>query len=192
MTARPVTTVTETEVLVPVLTLSFSADPFVRWLLPDPAAFVRTFGQLSRLHGRRIAEHGGAYALEDFRGAALWYPPSVTPDTEALREIGQEAGITRKVAAVFGELAAYEPDEPHWYLRQIGVDPAWQGRGLGGTLLAAAFEVIDRAGEAAYLEATTPGSRDLYERHGFRTLAEVSVDGSPPLWPMLREPGGTS
>lgn len=39
-----------------------------------------------------------------------------------------------------------------------------------------------------HLEATSPGSRRLYERRGFEALGEVQADDSPPLWPMLRKP----
>jgi hypothetical protein len=42
----------------------------------------------------------------------------------------------------------------------------------------------------AYLEASTPRNRALYERHGFTVTEEfVLGKGSPPLWRMWREPG---
>ena len=61
-----------------------------------------------------------------------------------------------------------------------------QRGGHGSALLTAALTEIDRRGEAAYLEATTPSSRNLYSRFGFEAVAEVAVDDSPPLWPMVR------
>jgi predicted GNAT family N-acyltransferase len=46
----------------------------------------------------------------------------------------------------------------------------------------------DRDQQPAYLEATSPTSRSLYERYGFRALGEIRSGDSPPLFPMLREP----
>ncbi len=41
----------------------------------------------------------------------------------------------------------------------------------------------------AYLEATSPRSRALYERHGFEVTAELRATAdSPPMWAMWREP----
>ncbi|HVE97736.1 MAG TPA: GNAT family N-acetyltransferase [Mycobacteriales bacterium] len=168
--------------------LAFATDPFVRWLLPDAAQFLRWFGEITRLHAQRTSANGGAYRRVDGRGAAFWYRPGVRPDGEALGAAFSAAGIADRVTTVWTAFGELEPTQSHWYLRQIGVDPMLHGRGHGSALLSAALADIDRESEPAYLEATSPGGRTFYERHGFRVLDEVSVNGSPPLWPMLREP----
>jgi ribosomal protein S18 acetylase RimI-like enzyme len=172
--------------LVAVVVLAFGADPFVRWLFPHPTTFVASFSEITRLHGERTASTRGAYATADRRGAAFWYPPGVHPDSAKLGSILARSDAADRASAVFAEVAPYEPTEPYWYLRQIGVDPALQRSGYGSALLDAGLVVIDQRREGAYLEATTSGSRALYERHGFSVLAEISVGGSPPLWPMHR------
>ena len=177
--------------LVATVVLSFSSDPFVRWLFPNPLQFLTSFTDVTRLHGERTSAHGGAYCRGDGRGAAFWYPPDAHPDGEALAAIFAAAGIADRVGAVWDAIGQHEPPEPHWYLRQIGVDPALHGRGAGGVLLQAALSEIDLLGQIAYLEATSVRGVAFYERHGFRARAEVSVDGSPPLWPMLRPPQAT-
>jgi len=55
-------------------------------------------------------------------------------------------------------------------------------------LLRHALQLVDRDKLPAYLEATSAGSRRLYERHGFETTGEIQTADSPPLWPMLRKP----
>ena len=67
--------------------------------------------------------------------------------------------------------------------------PAAQGRGLGTALVRPMLERCDREGRPAYLEATTPRNRALYERLGFALVEEMRFpqDG-PPLWRMWREP----
>ena len=182
------TNVSDAVSLSSVLTLAFAADPFARWLFPDPDAFLRFFPRLSRLHARTVAPHGGAIARTDGLGAALWYPPGVRPEGSSLEELFTEAGVLDRLNRVFEETHQYEPTRPHWYLRQIGVDPLHQGKGLGGPLLAAGLTRADEDSAPAYLEATSSPGRDFYLRYGFVELAEVSVDGSASLWLMRREP----
>jgi ribosomal protein S18 acetylase RimI-like enzyme len=174
--------------LVATVVLAFAADPFVRWLLPDPSRYVSSFTEITRLHAERTSANGGAFALADGRGAAFWYPPGVELDREALGQVFVGADVLDRAGAVFRVVATLEPEQPYWYLRQIGVDPALQSRGLGSALLAAGLAEVDARHEMAYLEATSASSRALYERHGFTTLDEVVVDGSAPLWPMRRDP----
>ena len=58
--------------------------------------------------------------------------------------------------------------------------------GSGPWFWAAPF---DRDGVAAYLEASSPRNRVLYERHGFEVTEEFTLGrGSPPLWRMWRAP----
>lgn len=144
------------------------------------------FSQVARLHAERTAVSGGAYGLPDGRGATFWYPPGVCPDGEALSSVLTQAGALDRLATVWEQVTAYEPVRPHWYLRQIGVDPVLQGNGSGSSLIEAGLAAIDDLGEPAYLEATSPASRALYERYGFQTLAEIQVGDAPPRWPMVR------
>lgn len=170
------------------IVLAFAADPFVRWLFPAPAAFLRFFSQITRLHGQAAAAAGGAWAREDGRGAAFWYPPGVSPPADQLGAVIGEAGIGDLIAAVFAEVHGHAPTGPCWYLRQIGIDPTLQGQGHGGTLIEAGLAEIDERGDAAYLEATSEASRRFYERHDFALAGTAQACGSPPLWVMVREP----
>jgi ribosomal protein S18 acetylase RimI-like enzyme len=90
--------------------------------------------------------------------------------------------------AIFEQMAKYHPNEPHWYLPLVGVDPAQQGRGHGDALMRYALERFDREKMAAYLESTNPRNISLYRRHGFEELGTIQVGSSPTLVPMLRRP----
>jgi predicted N-acetyltransferase YhbS len=70
----------------------------------------------------------------------------------------------------------------------IGVDPSKQGQGYGSALLKHALERCDGEGKLAYLEASSPKSIPLYQRHGFELIGTIQVGSSPPLFPMLRKP----
>ena len=174
------------------LAVSFAADPFVRWLMPDAGTFLED----SRRHPRRAYaagfDAGTVFVIGDFAGAALWLPPGAKTDRseEIAKSKPSEDGGARAFPPEFAELlarsAAYCPEEPHWYLGVIAVDPLHRGKALGGRLMAHCLEIVDRDGLPAYLESTNAGNLTLYERAGFEVLAEVRVGNSPPRYPMLR------
>ena len=188
LTATPVTTAAAP---VAVVALAFSADAAMRALYPDPQqdwtygpAFVRAFGG-------RAFHQGTIDYLDGYAGAALWLPPGVHADDAALGallEASVPADALDAVLAGVGQFAGYHPAEAHWYLPLLGVDPARQGHGYGSALLRHALARSDRDGVPAYLEATSPRNRALYERHGFAALGAIRVAGWPPVWPMLRRP----
>ena len=91
-----------------------------------------------------------------------------------------------EVGELFSQIGRARPQQPHWYLPSLGVDPAHQGQGVGGALLRAALERCDREGAASYLESSSPRNVPLYERHGFEVQGEIRYGSSPPVIPMLR------
>jgi ribosomal protein S18 acetylase RimI-like enzyme len=181
----------EQERAISTVVTAFSSDPIARWFLPEPHQYLKYFPQLIPLMGGGAFEHGSAYCTEDFAAASLWMPPGVHPDAEAMGALATEAIPERdqeKMLTFMGQMGEYHPTEPHWYLPFIAVDPMHQGRGLGSALLIHALQICDQDGLPAYLEATSPNSRRLYERHGFQALGEIQSADSPPMWPMLRKP----
>ena len=177
--------------VVAVVALAFAADPAMRALYPDPLqyltygpAFIRAFGGSAFAHG--VVDYVPGYA-----GAALWLPPGVRADDAPLGKL-LEASVAPDeldaVVAAFGQFEVHHPHAPHWYLPLIGVDPARQGHGYGSALLRHALARCDRDGAPAYLEATSPRSRALYERHGFAAVGTIRAGAWPPIWPMVRRP----
>ncbi|CAN5891058.1 GNAT family N-acetyltransferase [soil metagenome] len=184
------TAASEIEQAVAVIVLAFSTDPVARWANPDPVQYLTYFPAGVRAFGGRAFEHGTGHHLSGFAGAALWLPPGVLPDEEALGA-AVEASVPEKelqaeVFAVFERMGSYHPAEPHWYLPLIGVDPAHQRKGYGSVLLQHALSQCDRDHAPAYLESSNPANIPLYERHGFEVLGTIQVGSSPPIFPMLR------
>jgi ribosomal protein S18 acetylase RimI-like enzyme len=185
---RPVTAY-EQQQAISALVLAFDGDPMMRWVFPDPHHYLQHFPQLVGALGSRAFDAGTAYCAGDFAATALWLPPGVEPDEQALVAVLQRDVAERRREAVFAiieQLDTYHPAEPHWYLPVIGVDPTRQGRGYGSALLDRALKQCDAAHQAAYLESSNQRSVPLYERHGFEVLGTVQAADSPPLWPMLR------
>jgi len=180
------------------LARAFHDDPGFSHLLPDPSdrtERLRLFFE-TELRGTGIPL-GLAWTTEEVVGGAIWAPTNRwrVPVTTTLREL-------RPMARVFGgrlplafrsrmRMEGRHPRRPpHWYLAVMGVIPERQGRGLGTALIAPALRDLDGDGTPAYLEASSPRSRELYLRNGFVVTGEFELpSGGPPLWQMWREPG---
>ncbi len=182
----------EADRLAATLTLAMAADPVARWAWSDANRYVSLFIPFVGPFGGQVGlDNETAHVIGDFMGAALWIPPGAHTDDEAIGKIFEkhtEQSRLGELYALFERMAAYHPAEPHWYLPLIGVDPAYQRRGLGSALLQHGVAACDRDRTPAYLESTSPASVTLYRRHGFEVIGEIVVGNSPPMFPMLRRP----
>ncbi|MDR4462418.1 MAG: GNAT family N-acetyltransferase [Nitrospirales bacterium] len=191
MSARSATraSLSDYERSIAVLVTAFISDPFIRWMFSDAKQYLHYFPQALKYFAGRAFDHGSAYRSEDFNAAALWLPPGVGPDEEALGMVVQEGVATElqgEVFAILEQAGASHPPEAHWYLPAIGVEPMFQGKGYASAVLARGLEVCDGAHVAAYLEATNPANIPLYRRFGFEVVGEIQVGSSLPIFPMLR------
>ncbi len=173
------------------LTLAFSSDPVMRWGWPDQERYLRYWPRVADAFAGGAFDHGTAHGLEDCLAVALWLPPGVGPDGEPVMALMRESmddQTFEDMNGVFEQMDELHPNDDHWYLPLTGVDPVAQGRGLGGALLRHRLKTCDSDGLPAYLEATSPRSRNLYARHGFNDIGIIQAGTSPPLWAMLRVP----
>jgi ribosomal protein S18 acetylase RimI-like enzyme len=185
------TTSSDEAAVIDTIVLAFANDPVARWCWRDSHQYLSAMPPFVRAFGGGAFVHDGAHCTDNYEGAALWLPPDVHSDDEVIEEILERTvDETRRgeLFGVFEQMAKHHPAEPHWYLPLIGVDPAHQGRGHGGSLLSYALTRCDREHTLAYLESTNPRNVPLYERHGFTALGTIQVGSSPPLVPMLRKP----
>jgi ribosomal protein S18 acetylase RimI-like enzyme len=188
----------EAPALARTLARAFADDPVSVWF------YARETDRLARLQHayehlflRRIAlPREATFTVAGHAGVAMWMPPGHAHlgALEQLRLLpAMVAGFGRDLPRAMrgmGAMDAVHPHEPHWYLWLLGVHPQRQGEGLGSQLLAEVLERCDRDRVPAYLQATTPRSRELYLRHGFEDRGELRLpDDGPRLWPMWREPG---
>jgi GNAT superfamily N-acetyltransferase len=177
---------------------AFFEDRVYRWIIPDDderrlsaTIFYRRFVEACWAHGEVYAAGSGA-------GAALWVPPGEQlvgeGEAEAFsRELVESAGddaCSARMAELLDMLDEHHPAEPCWHLTFMGVDPAAQSQGIGSALLATVLARADRDDTSAYLEASCPENRRLYERHGFLTTRELTVSDCPPIYAMCRAPKG--
>jgi ribosomal protein S18 acetylase RimI-like enzyme len=175
--------------LIATMSLTFSTDPAVRWMYPAPETYLEYFPQFVSAFGGRAFESGTAHFIGDVQAVALWLPPDIQPDEEALMNLFQRTVPEQNQQALFSmfeQMGDYHPHEPHWYLPLIGVDPIQQRKGYGSMLLEHALKVCDEDQMPVYLESSNPENIPLYQRHGFEVLGIIQAGTSPPVTPMLR------
>ncbi|MGH2903347.1 MAG: GNAT family N-acetyltransferase, partial [Solirubrobacteraceae bacterium] len=130
-------------------------------------------------------------------GAALSLPPGSwrSPLRVTLLEggaFGLHLARAARLGAAIEWRHAHGVGGMHYYVRDVGVLPSMQGRGLGSALMGPTLERCDRERLPAYLEASSERSAALYERLGFRVTSVLRVGSCPPLRLMLRDPQATS
>ena len=177
--------------LISTIIAAFLTDPVARWLCPDVHQYLSRMDAFVDAFGGAAFVHGSAYYVDGYHGAALWLPPKVQPNEEAMMAVIREVVPDSRLEnafSVFQKIGSFHPGEPHWYLPLVGVDPSQQARGYGSMLMKHALERCDRERKLAYLESSNPRNLSLYIRHGFELIGTIQVGDSPPVFPMLRKP----
>lgn len=117
------------------------------------------------------------------------------PGASLRRQLGcwfwQGARAMDRWGFVTETLAREHPLEPHWYLSVLGVDPDWQGRGLGSRLLDALHALAREEPAPIYLESDRPESVAFYGARGFERLGDVWIFDVQ-CWRLRRAPNERS
>jgi GNAT superfamily N-acetyltransferase len=174
-----------------VMAEAFLDDPVLGWLMPEDSKRLTRLRRYFEIELRHLAlPRGRVWTTSDLAGAALSLPPGKwrSPLRVTLLE-GSAFGLHLSRAARLGAAIEWRHMHgPHYYVRDVGVLPNMQGRGLGSALMGPTLERCDREGVPAYIEASSERSATLYERLGFQHTRELRVGSSPPLWLMRRPP----
>jgi ribosomal protein S18 acetylase RimI-like enzyme len=128
-----------------------------------------------------------------------WRLPVGEPSLEQMMEAGLaplHELIGEKPVAGFehlvGHIEAHQTrliSPPCWYLAVLGVDPAYQGKGIGSALVREFQARADADGIPSCLCTTTPANVGFYESLGYRVVAEDIVpDSELRYWIFERAP----
>lgn len=167
-----------------------------RWLDPEPLRLglhlQGRFRQLitaTLLHGmiRLVEEHSRVL------GAALSYhccpgdpPPAAASTVEAIPP-GANAAMSYRLAQLFQAFGRIHPREDHDCLLLTAITPSRTGEGVTSALLD--DHVKCRVSDMTYTLVADPRGRELYERHGYVSVAPpMWLPDGPPVWPMRQPP----
>lgn len=179
-----------------VLGRAFATDPLAVWPM-KPGSGHAEVSQFFALYDGELVDEGWLWEAGDAAGAALWVPPGGETrygevderiTKPAVRdELSDDEGARYEM--LWDWVWRYAPEEPHWFLDHVGVDPDHQGRGIGGALIRLGLDWSRRDGVPVFLETATPNNVPLYEHLGFRVdAAEVAPEGGPHVWFLRFDP----
>jgi hypothetical protein len=83
-------------------------------------------------------------------------------------------------------MAAHDLPDPHWHVGPVGVEPGFQGMGLGRAAMRLLCEELDEHQRLAWLETDKPENVRFYIGLGFEVVEEAPMLGSR-FWFMRRE-----
>jgi ribosomal protein S18 acetylase RimI-like enzyme len=193
----------EVDAAVEMLVRAFHDDPGARIIEPDPALRPQEIGAFFAPVVRWALPFGhvAAAVTADGRiaGIATFVPPGHdTPSEAELTAAGFAEAEARfpEAAARNGPMVAFLEAQHaasiwgrHWRLEFFGVDPAFQGSGVGSRLVANGHAKADAARERVWIETFTAENVRWYEARGYRVVSEAAVPGSPfTLWGLIRDP----
>ncbi len=180
-----------------VMARAFDDDPVMNYIAKQDGHRSQRIRRLMQVALTNLTfPYGETYVAEGFEGAMFWNPPGGRPhgllndlkQMPAMVRIAGVSGLPRAIGAL-GMMEKKHPEEPHYYLLAIGVDPPFQGQGIGTQMATPILARCDHEGVPAYLESSKERNVPLYERWGFKVVEMFDLPkGGPPVWRMWRDP----
>jgi ribosomal protein S18 acetylase RimI-like enzyme len=162
--------------------MAVSNDPFVR-LDMLYSTFGRMLGE-ARVAGVRRGNCvlGVAGAVQPGHCIDSMLPPEV----RTLDPSSPDATDADRFLYSGSVMAAHDLPEPHWHVGPVGVEPGFQGRGLGRAAMRLLCDEFDLHRRLAWLETDKPENVRFYIGLGFEVVDEVPMLTSR-FWFMRRE-----
>ena len=189
-----------------VLVRAFDSDPVYRQIVPDSDERSRSLRSLFRAVIGYALQYGRVHTTPSMEGIVCWLTPGNTEVTfwrmlrtglefqRAMRQIRKDArhqllDTLAYMDEIHKRLMAGPLMGSHWYLWALGVEPANQGRGIGGKLIKPVLIQADRDRTPCYLETQTERNVAFFQKWGFEIRSDEVVPGQElRLWSMVREP----
>lgn len=189
----------DTAAVVRTLTRAFHTDPVFRWMFPEDserrahtARFFAIYAGLEHIPAGRCDVAVTEPATGTIRGAAIWHLPgeSKAAPLALLRSAPHYLELFGRrlpeVTRAMAHVSRQAPATAHWYLADIGTDPAAQGQGVGSALLREGLARADANRAPVYLESSDAANIPIYQRFGFETCSEITYPGYPVMYGMWR------
>jgi hypothetical protein len=107
--------------------------------------------------------------------------------SELLRAPVPGVGDPARAHVFWAHWAQADLAEEHWHVGPVGVEPGYQGRGIGGVVMREVCAWLDEGSRVAWLETDKERNVRFYAALGFEVATRASVVGVP-TWYMRRDP----
>lgn len=187
-----------------VLGRALNDDPISLYIFPNDEERKEKLKHIFRVTTCIGIRHGEVHATSpNLEGIAIWMPCKRFKEKFSwfLRcggfsvgiKVGLKAGKrSNPIRSFIEEVHAEIVSDEHWYLNELGVDPCFQGKGYGSSLMRYMLKKIDEQGLPVYLETSLEKNVNYYEKFGFKLIKEALIPGTDVnLWFMLRDIGYT-
>ena len=180
---------------------AFFDYPLFACYYPDPARRERHLASHLEVVVNYGFLYGQIYTTPDITGVACWLPPGSTDITwlRLIRAGGlpifPKVGIIRSLTDVkkTEDYTVKVHNEimpgPHYYIWVVGVDPDYQGMGIGKALMKPGLDQADAMRVPIYLETHDEKNVLYYQKLGFDLIRIESAPGFDlKFWSMVRPP----
>jgi len=165
----------------------------VKWFCGQIVKYGLTYGRL----WARVLDVNGTKKVQ---GLAVWQPPNdqgvslirmlqhgfaAAPFKFGMGPSWRAVNSLVNTEKVHNEII---PNEPHWYLFCIGVDPPYQNNGIGTKIIQPILHSADKSGLKCYLDTSSKRSIGFFQRCGFEVVKEIKGETGPVWWVMIRNP----
>lgn len=182
-----------------VLASAFSDNPAYLWAFKPDSERERKFHWfMERVLALNLV-NGLALKTDGTHAVALWFEPGKSIGwlellQAGLYELPFKLGLDTylRIQQILNQNKKWMTNimgqTKHYYLFHLAVEPDYQGKGLGGSLITAVTARADKEQVPCFLETDRPRNIPLYEKHGFVIRGTAELATNVPLWYMRRDP----
>ena len=181
-----------------VLSRAFYDDPYYLWIMPNGKRRMAQLLWWMKILLRYTLIYGSIHFTEDHKGIAMWVGPDepVLDDVKIL-SMGLimypfKIGIRNflRVLDISGQWNKEHKklSKRHYYLMVIGVEPEFQGKGIGSRLMQVGLNRADDEELECYLETVTEEDVEFYKKHDFDIILNRGFAVNNQYWLMTRAP----
>lgn len=183
-----------------VISQAFMDDPLISFMLPLKRTRVQTLLKFFRAYAAISIKNGRGFGVgEPLQGVAFWKVPAQESMSISVKSLGKFLPLlftmypigyfrAKKILEQIESLHAKHANEPHFYLDNLGVLPAAQGRGMSSKLIRPFLQMADEQKAIAYTDTVAKSNVPLYEHFGFECVETSPVDGTGITVYALRRP----
>jgi GNAT superfamily N-acetyltransferase len=184
-----------------VLSQAFANDPLCSYMLPQVKSRVKTLYKFFLVYGELNIKNNRGYGVGDpLQGVAYWKSSSQENLSISIKSLGRIVPLFltlyfadyfrgKPVTSQIDALHKKYADQPHYYLDNLGVLPAAQGKGFSSKLMRPILNMADAKKVIAYTDTVTRSNVAIYEHFGFQCVEECTVPNTGvTIWALRRPP----